>query len=441
MFFGGEVMNKISNIFRRLLLSILIISMLSLTASNFNYSTMGDLLLLNNVEEDKDEVVIISDNEVYIETNLDDGETGESLGIEEGFQVSYPDLVSQIIEDKTLIEDNSQLVESQINNSNYLASGGEINQEVQVNEEEAKIVEAIMEDEELEKKILDYLEGKKGEFSFYIIDPVTGERTMINNRTLSAASIIKVFLIVEVHKQVRDGKISFDDLLTLKDDYKVFGSGILVKKPPGTKYKVSYLLHLVITISDNVAANMLADYVGLQNINKTAKELGMEDTNFGHLILTADKMKYYYGRNVTNAKDLATMMYKIYSYECLGEEYDKMMIELFKTCKTNSKIPRGVPEGTVVAHKTGSLPLYEHDAGIVFNESRDFIFAATSNELKSNRDGQIIIATVARITYDHMLEKQRKAEEAKIEKIQKEQLRPFNHYKGLYFITYRMFEL
>ncbi|MGB3367612.1 MAG: serine hydrolase, partial [Acidaminobacteraceae bacterium] len=160
-----------------------------------------------------------------------------------------------------------------------------------------EVARVIMEDEILKQKILDYLEGKKGEFSFYIIDPITGQETMINNRTISSASIIKVFLIVEVHKQIRDGKISFSDKLTLKENLKVYGSGILRKKNAGTKYSVEYLLNLVITISDNVAANMLADYVGLKNINATAKELGMDDTTFGHLILEKEKMKYYYGSN------------------------------------------------------------------------------------------------------------------------------------------------
>lgn len=289
----------------------------------------------------------------------------------------------------------------------------------------------IMEDEILKQKILNYLSDKNGEFSFYIVDPITGEETMINNRTISSASIIKIFLIVEVHKQIRDGKISFSDKLTLKDDFKVYGSGILRKKDVGTRYSVEYLLKLVMTISDNVAANMLADYVGLKNINNTAKELGMEDTNFGHLILEKEKIKYYYGRNVTNAKDLATIMYKIYNYECLGEEYDKIMIELFKSCGTNSKIPKRLPKTLEIAHKTGSLPLYEHDAGIVYNDSRDFVFAAMSNMLKSNAEGQLVISTVAKMTYEHMIEK--------VNQEKKERIDAHNRMKSRYYAMFRTY--
>lgn len=308
----------------------------------------------------------------------------------------------------------------------------EINELNQMSELDEEAVKVIMEDEVLKEKILDYLEGKKGEFSFYIIDPVSGEETMINNRTISSASIIKVFLIVEVYKQIRDGKLSFSDKITLREGLKVYGSGILRKKEAGNRYSVEYLLHLVITISDNVAANMLADRVGLKNINKTAKELGMDDTTFGHLILEKEKMTYYYGSNTTNAKDLATMMYKIYSYDCLGEEYDKKMIELFKTCKTNSKIPKRLPKTLEIAHKTGSLPLYEHDTGIVYNESRDFIFAAMSNELKSNADGQLIISTIAKMTYEHMIEKQNKIEIKKLDS--------FNYNTILYWASHRVYD-
>ncbi|MGB3367727.1 MAG: serine hydrolase, partial [Acidaminobacteraceae bacterium] len=139
----------------------------------------------------------------------------------------------------------------------------------------------------------------------------------------------------------------------------------------------------------------------------------------------------YYGSNTTNAKDLATMMYKIYSYDCLGEEYDKKMIALFKKSKTNSKIPKRLPKTLEIAHKTGSLPLYEHDAGIVYSDSRDFIFAAMSNELKSNRDGQLVISTIAKITYEHMIEKQKKLEI--------EMLNSFNFNQILYWSSQRIY--
>lgn len=393
--FGGEVMN-ISNKERNKIVSKMLLIILFMTILNVPGVALElEDSQLENLEVSSEETIVISDDDVLI-----------------------------IDKDK-----DSQVKESKEVDSNKT---DEISTENTIDPLDEEIVRVIMEDELLKEKILEYLQGKKGEFSFYIIDPVTGEETMINNRTISSASIIKVFLIVEVHKQIRDGKISFSDKLTLKEKFKVYGSGILRKKDVGTRYSVEYLLHLVITISDNVAANMLADYVGLKNINKTAKELGMDDTTFGHLILEKEKMTYYYGSNTTNAKDLATIMYKIYNYDCLGEEYDKKMIALFKTCKTNSKIPKRLPKTLEIAHKTGSLPLYEHDAGIVYNESRDFIFAAMSNELKSNPDGQLIISTIAKMTYEHMIEKQNK--------IEIEKLDSFNFNQTLYWASYRIYD-
>ena len=107
------------------------------------------------------------------------------------------------------------------------------------------------------------------------------------------------------------------------------------------------------------------------------------------------------------------------------------MIDLFKTCKTNSKIPKRLPKTLEIAHKTGSLPLYEHDAGIVYNDSRDFVFAAMSNELKSNADGQLIISTIAKMTYEHMIEKQNKLEIEKLDALN------YNH--NLHFTSHRVY--
>ena len=260
-------------------------------------------------------------------------------------------------------------------------------------------------DKKLQYRIENYLKERNGNYSFYIIDPKTHEYVSINDSDYIAASIIKTYLLVQVHKEIRDGNLSFDDELTLMDKYKVSGSGIIAKEPEGTKYTVRELLELVITISDNVAANILADHVGLENIWDTMEELELKGTNYGHLILPKEKTRYFYGWNRTSTKDLANTYYKIYQRTCLGEEYDTMLMELFTKCKSNYKIPKLLPDGTKVSHKTGSLPLYEHDAGIVFTENRDYIIACMSNELKSNGDGQRTIATVSRIVYNHMMEK------------------------------------
>ena len=263
-------------------------------------------------------------------------------------------------------------------------------------------------DEELQERIENYLKERTGNYSFYVIDPKTKEYVSINDSKYIAASIIKTYLLVETHRQIKEGNLSFEDKLPPKDTYKVDGSGIIGREDDGTKYTIRELLDLVITISDNVAANMLADHIGLENINNTMKEFAIEDSNYGHLILRKEKTRYFYGWNRTTTKDLATMYYHIYTRQCLGEEYDNMLIELFTKCRSNYKIPKLLPEGTKVSHKTGSLSLYEHDAGIVFSENRDYIIACMSDNLKSNKEGQRTIANVSKIVYNHMMEKDKK---------------------------------
>ena len=50
------------------------------------------------------------------------------------------------------------------------------------------------------------------------------------------------------------------------------------------------------------------------------------------------------------------------------------------------KIPEGLPEGIEVAHKTGETSEVQHDVGIIYGESTDFILCIMVDELTSSAD-------------------------------------------------------
>ena len=54
------------------------------------------------------------------------------------------------------------------------------------------------------------------------------------------------------------------------------------------------------------------------------------------------------------------------------------MMELLKNQKLNKKLPKYLPEGTVLAHKTGEIGWVSHDGGIVFQENGDYIIVVLS---------------------------------------------------------------
>ena len=56
------------------------------------------------------------------------------------------------------------------------------------------------------------------------------------------------------------------------------------------------------------------------------------------------------------------------------------MIEILKGQTDNDKIPKGLPTGSVFAHKTGEIEGYLHDGGIVYNPQGDYIIIIMARE-------------------------------------------------------------
>src|SRR5438132_8251029 len=77
------------------------------------------------------------------------------------------------------------------------------------------------------------------------------------DRLFPAASLAKVPILVEVARQVEQGMLSWHTRYTLPDSVRVSSSGVIADLSPDLQPTLHDLAHLMITISDNTASNML----------------------------------------------------------------------------------------------------------------------------------------------------------------------------------------
>ena len=78
------------------------------------------------------------------------------------------------------------------------------------------------------------------------------------------------------------------------------------------------------------------------------------------------------------------------------------MLYIMKQQVRTWKIPEKLPEGVVVANKTGELDTVENDVGIVFSEHGDYIVIFLSSKI-DDKDGTIdAIANTSRDLYDYL---------------------------------------
>ncbi|MBU3197496.1 class A beta-lactamase-related serine hydrolase [Clostridium algidicarnis] len=230
----------------------------------------------------------------------------------------------------------------------------------------------------IRNSINEQIKDKKGFYSIGFWDLDTESKVMVNSKKTNAASVIKIFIMVEAYNQIDKEILKENEVITLEDNMKVEGSGSLFKEKSGRGYKISELLDLMIIESDNTATNILIDKLGMDNINNTIKEFGYTDTALNRKMM--DKAKIDGGvDNYTSIIDLNNMLYKIYNNECLGSYYDKKIIKTMKRQKNKTKIPSGLPSDIEVANKTGEIEKVENDVAIVFTDKGNYIISILTN--------------------------------------------------------------
>ena len=98
------------------------------------------------------------------------------------------------------------------------------------------------------------------------------------NIIIDAACTLKVFIMLEYMKQINEKRIIGNEYLIVTEENSATGAGVVKFLSYGIRVKANDLVELMISISDHMAANMLIDFLGLNNINKTIRDFGFENT-------------------------------------------------------------------------------------------------------------------------------------------------------------------
>jgi beta-lactamase class A len=208
-----------------------------------------------------------------------------------------------------------------------------------------------------------------------------------------AASLAKLPILVEVARQVEAGHLSWETRYKVSEEASVNNTGVLADLLPDLQPTVHDLAHLMITISDNTAANMLLNLVGMQAINVTMQQLGLTSTRLERRFIDFNARKAGLD-NWTTAGDMALLL----SYLCTGMLPDHERLLSMLLCQNDRTVlPAYWGEQVPFAHKTGELPGILHDAGILYPPDMietPFIIVVLTSEM---RDEPLTRYTLARL--------------------------------------------
>jgi beta-lactamase class A len=224
-----------------------------------------------------------------------------------------------------------------------------------------------------------------------------------------AASTMKIPVMIELFRQAAAGALSLDDALPVRNEFRSIVDGSpytlsdgddsdgLLYAAIGTSMTLRRLCELMITVSSNFAANLLIDKLGVANIRTTVERLG----GAGMQVLRGVEDQKAFDRglnNTTTARALLVLCERIARGEAVNASADAAMIEILKQQKFNDAVPAGLPAGTPVAHKTGTITRIHHDAAIVY-AARPYVLVALVRGLDDRRKSAALIADISRIVY------------------------------------------
>jgi beta-lactamase class A len=264
------------------------------------------------------------------------------------------------------------------------------------------------------RQILDSVQGTFA-VAFKPLDGRAG--LMINEKVMfHAASTMKTPVMIEVFRQAHEGRFLLDDSLEVRNEFKsiVDGSPYTLDladdsddsmyKRIGGKASIRELVYQMITVSSNLATNILIQLVGAGNVTTTMHALGARDIEV--LRGVEDGKAFEKGmNNRTNALDLAAIFEAIANGKAVDRSASSEMTDVLLAQKFKDIIPGLLPPAVRVAHKTGSITGVEHDAGIVFlPDGRRYILVLLSKDLKDAAQGKQALAGVSKRIYEHMLD-------------------------------------
>lgn len=217
------------------------------------------------------------------------------------------------------------------------------------------------------------LKNSQGDYSIYIKDLENDQAFEYkSNEIYPSASIYKLAVMYKTFDALEKGEIEKDDVLPKNQSIN----------NNQNSYTVQRALNLMITISDNDSALLLAEKFGWANIEKFLVDAGIE--NFKMSPTTQ-----------ASAASTAQILERIYMGEAVSKSASTEMKNLLLAQTVNDRIPKFLPKNIKVAHKTGELENIRHDAGIVYGKKSDYIFVFFSDTPKPEIAAETI-ATLAR---------------------------------------------
>lgn len=231
------------------------------------------------------------------------------------------------------------------------------------------------------------LKNLDGKWAVYIKDLGTGRTISLNDRKMTAASLIKLYVAGAYYEGKENGTIDWS-----RTGKTSSASGKQDEKETIAEYDRK--ADIMISCSDNDACNALIDLLGKDTINRFIKDHGFRKTE-----LTRKMLENTGTENYTSAGECGRVLEEICNGNYVSKEASEAILKNLKAQERTSKIPAGVPENVATANKTGELAAVENDTAIIWGKKTTYILCVMSSDLKSTEEARKEIVKISSKVY------------------------------------------
>ena len=239
---------------------------------------------------------------------------------------------------------------------------------------------------------------------------------------------MKLPILVTLYAEVRAGRIDLAERVRYERSLRVPGSGVLQDLDDGLAATVRDLATLMITVSDNTAADVLLARLGKDLVERTMREIGapsvrvpfsirelfeeLTDSPGADYATLAERLRTSSGsggRAViaeetvrATPHDICRIFERLERGEILDAPSCDAVLAILERTKTDTRIPALLPKGTVVAHKTGTIRGVRCDAGIVYAPNGPYAVAILSKGVGNDIRVDVALAEISLAVYEEL---------------------------------------
>jgi beta-lactamase class A len=242
-------------------------------------------------------------------------------------------------------------------------------------------------------------------------DLSNGSSLMRNEREMfHAASTMKVPVMFGVFEAVSRGELKLNQPVRVRNQFTSILDGTSfaletredsdaeLYSKIGSDVPLEELVRRMIVRSSNLATNLVIELVGAPRIMTLMKRIGANDIRV--LRGVEDDKAYHAGlNNMTSAYDLMLIFRALGERRVISDAASDAMIAILAGQEHRDGIPAGLPAGTRVANKTGSITKISHDSGLVMTASGSYVLVVLTRGFEKNDDAQRVIASISRAVW------------------------------------------